>query len=133
MAEREGRALITFVAVRWFGPVPYPVAWRAICWSDPSDPADLQLRFRHVRGLTRGMQVTWHIRRERRAPGGSRVTIEHDFSRTLPGGLPLPPDLLPRLVDRWFTRPVASRTLATFATLAEAGEAARQRQREGAA
>jgi hypothetical protein len=26
----------------------------------------------------------------------------------------------PRLVDRWFTRPIAGRTLATFRTLAEA-------------
>jgi hypothetical protein len=43
--------------------------------------------------------------------------IEHDFARSLP----LVGDrLLPWIVDRWFTRPIASRTLATFKTLAEA-------------
>jgi hypothetical protein len=72
------------------------------------------LYFRHVRGVTRGMRVTWRITG---TPTGARVVIEHDFRRSLPL---LGDSLLPRLVDRWFTRPIATRTLRTFRDLAEA-------------
>ena len=60
--RRDGRILAQMVADRRFGPITVPVTWRAICWSEPDDHTDLRLRFRHVRGVTRGMEVTWHIR-----------------------------------------------------------------------
>jgi ribosome-associated toxin RatA of RatAB toxin-antitoxin module len=101
-------------AVRAIGPLAVPVGWRSEHWSDDSDPSDLQLRFVHVAGATRGMDVTWHIRP---ASGGSRVTIEHDFRRHLPV---LGDDIFPWVVDRFFVRPIAGRTLATFKQLAEA-------------
>ncbi|HVM31053.1 MAG TPA: hypothetical protein VM305_09855 [Candidatus Limnocylindrales bacterium] len=92
-----------------------PVSWLAEHWSDDSDPTDLRLHFHHVGGVTRGMDVAWHIR-----PDGynASVTIEHDFRRPLPV---LGADLIPALVDRWFIRPIAGRTLATFKELAESG------------
>ncbi|MDP8905610.1 MAG: SRPBCC family protein [Chloroflexota bacterium] len=114
-SRNQRRVLAEMVAVRQFGPAPLPVAWRAEQWSDESDPADLRLHFRHVRGVTRGMAVTWHIRPRE---GGARVTIEHDFSRRLPL---VGSELLPRLVDRFFVRPIAGRTLRTFKRLAEQG------------
>ena len=113
-ARRGDRLLARMTAVRRFGPVPVPVSWRAEQWSESSDPGDLRLRFRHVRGVTRGMEVTWHIRRQSQ---GCRVTIEHEFRRPLPL---LGPDVLPGLVDRFFVRPIATRTLRTFKALAEA-------------
>jgi hypothetical protein len=66
------------------------------------------------------MDVTWTI-----APTatGSRVDIHHDFRRTLPIpviGPVLGDAAFPAFVDRWFTRPIAGRTLATFKALAEA-------------
>jgi aromatase len=114
--SRNGdRVVAQMVATRHFGPLPVPVTWRAEQWSDDSDPADLRLHFRHVRGVTRGMDVTWHIRPEN---GGARVTIEHDFQRSLPL---LGPEILPAFVNRFFIRPIAGRTLATFKALAEGG------------
>ena len=115
----DARTTAQMVAVRPIGRSArrgIPVTWRAETWSDASDAADLQLRFRHIRGVTRGMEVTWHIRA--RADGAhSHVTIEHDFRRRLP----LVGDrLLPWLVDRFFTRPIAGRTLRRFKALAEA-------------
>lgn len=107
------RVLARMVAVRAFGPLPFPVSWRAEQWAESTDPADLRLRFRHVRGVTRGMEVTWHIRPD---GTGCSVTIEHDFRRPLPL---LGTEFLPRLIDRWFIRPVAGRTLRTFKALAE--------------
>lgn len=95
------------------GRIGLPVAWRARQWADDSDPDDLRLRFQHVAGATRGMDVTWHIRPTAR---GARVSIEHDFSRRLPV---LGDRLFPLLVDRLFVRPIAGRTLATFKSLAE--------------
>jgi ribosome-associated toxin RatA of RatAB toxin-antitoxin module len=112
-ARRGERVLAQMVALRPVGPFGVPVTWRAEQWAEPDDPTDLRLRFRHVRGVTRGMHVTWHIVP---AGDGSRVTIEHDFRRPLPlvGG-----EFLPGLVDRFFTRPIATRTLQTFKALAE--------------
>jgi ribosome-associated toxin RatA of RatAB toxin-antitoxin module len=83
-----------------------PVTWRARAWNDP---ATLRLRFVHVAGATRGMDVTWRIEP---AAGGSRVSIEHDFRPRIA--------VFAAVVDRAFTRPIAGRTLATFKALAEA-------------
>ena len=83
-----------------------PVAWRSRTWSEP---ATRRLRFAHVAGATRGMDVTWRIEP---TAGGCRVDIEHEFAPRLPA--------FAAIVDRWFTRPIAGRTLATFKALAEA-------------
>ena len=103
-------------AVRRFGPLDVPVSWTAEQCSDPSDELDLQLRFHHVRGPTRDMHVTWHIRPRDGRPDRAHVTIEHVFSRALPL---LGPDAVPKIIDRLFVRPIAGRTLATFKSLAE--------------
>jgi ribosome-associated toxin RatA of RatAB toxin-antitoxin module len=83
-----------------------PVAWRARTWNEPMTR---RLRFVHVAGPTRGMDVTWRIEP---GPAGTRVSIEHDFRPRLPG--------FAAFVDRVFTGPIAGRTLATFKALAEA-------------
>lgn len=83
-----------------------PVAWRARTWNEP---ATLRLRFVHVAGATKGMDVTWRIDA---VGGGSRISIDHDFRPRVP--------LFAGFVDRAFTRPIAGRTLATFKALAEA-------------
>jgi ribosome-associated toxin RatA of RatAB toxin-antitoxin module len=93
--------------IRLFG-YGLPVTWRARTWSDD---AALQLRFVHQGGATNGMDVTWRI--EPTTPG-CRVTIEHEFRPRLPGWS--------SLVDRLFTRPIATHTLATFKAVAEAVE-----------
>ncbi len=111
--EVDGHRMARMVARRWFGPLPIPVTWRAEQWADASDPSELRLHFRHVRGVTRGMRVTWRITA---TPTGARVVIEHDFRRSLPL---LGNEFLPHVIDRWFTRPIAARTLRTFRGLAE--------------
>jgi ribosome-associated toxin RatA of RatAB toxin-antitoxin module len=83
-----------------------PVAWRSRAWSEPES---LRLRFVHRGGATNGMDVTWRIEP---APGGARVSIDHDFRpRVRPWAW---------LVDRAFTKPIATRTLGTFKAIAEA-------------
>ncbi len=105
----DGSRVVSFVARRPFIAilgVGLPVAWRARTWNEPDA---LRLRFVHVAGATRGMDVTWRIEA---TPAGCRVSIDHDFRPWLPG--------FAAFVDRWFTRPIAGRTLATFKALAEA-------------
>ncbi len=107
----EGRLVADFVARRPLVAVlglGLPVTWRSRTWHDRGAR---RLHFAHVAGATKGMDVTWRIE-----PGpvglGCRVTIEHDFRPRLPG--------FAAFVDRFFTRPIAGRTLATFKALAEA-------------
>lgn len=112
--EPDGRLVCSFVAVRAWLPLVglgIPVAWRSRTWSNEDART---LRFVHLAGATKGMDVTWRI--EACGPG-CRVTIVHDFERALPL---LGAERFPRLVDRLFTRPIAGRTLATFKAIAEA-------------
>ena len=109
--ERDGAGGVVaeMVARRPLVPIlglSVPVAWRARTWSDPST---LRLRFVHRGGATNGMDVTWRI--EPRG-SGARVEIDHDFR----------PRIGPwaAFIDTAFTRPIASRTLATFKAIAEA-------------
>jgi ribosome-associated toxin RatA of RatAB toxin-antitoxin module len=115
--SRDGEHIVARMSAQRPGRLALPVSWRAEHWPDGSDPTDLQLHFRHVGGATRGMQVVWHIRPR---PGGASVRIEHHFERRLPI---LGPDFIPALIDRWFVRPIARRTLASFKALAEGGQA----------
>ena len=115
----DGSLVVDFVARRALVPVlglGLPVAWRSRTWNEP---ATRRLRFVHVAGATRGMDVTWHI--EPRTDDGSttRVVIEHEFRPRLPG--------FAAFVDRFFTRPIAGRTLATFKALAEAVQSGQAR------
>jgi hypothetical protein len=55
------------------------------------------------------MDVTWRIEP---TDTGSRVSIDHRFEPRMPGWA--------WFVDRAFTRPIATRTLATFKAIAEA-------------
>jgi ribosome-associated toxin RatA of RatAB toxin-antitoxin module len=107
----DGSLVVDFVArrplIRMLG-LGLPVAWRSRTWSEPET---LRLRFVHVAGATRGMDVTWRIEP---TAAGCRVSIDHDFRPSLPG--------FAAFVDRWFTRAIAGRTLATVKALAEALE-----------
>jgi hypothetical protein len=109
----DGHLLVDFIARRplvgLLG-LGLPVTWRAQTWSEP---ATRRLRFLHVAGATSGMDVTWRIEP---GPGGrgARVAIEHDFRPAIP--------FFAAFVDRFFTRPIAGRTLGTFRAIAEALE-----------
>jgi len=107
--DADGALICDFVARRvivpWLG-AGIPVAWRSRTWHEP---ATRRLRFHHVAGATKGMDVTWTIEP---SAAGTRVEIEHDFRPRVPA--------FAAFVDRAFTRPIAGRTLATFRALAEA-------------
>lgn len=110
--DPDGSLVCDFVARRPFVPVlglSLPVAWRS---RTSHDPATRRLRFVHTGGATRGMAVTWTIEALEGDPDRTRVEIAHDFRPRAPG--------FAAFVDRFFTRPIAGRTLATFKSIAEA-------------
>ncbi len=107
-SDADGALVVDFIALRplvgLLG-LGLPVAWRARTWSELDAR---QLRFVHLAGATRGMDVTWRIEA---VGAGTRVSIDHLFRPRLPG--------FATFIDRGFTRPIARRTLATFKALAE--------------
>jgi ribosome-associated toxin RatA of RatAB toxin-antitoxin module len=87
-----------------------PVRWTAV---QQIYPAQRRITFRHVGGMTRGMDVAWTLTPE---PDGVLVQIWHAFSP----GWPLVPDrLLSLVVGRFFVENIARKTLGRIRALAE--------------
>ncbi len=66
--------LVEMAAWRPFGPLKYPTWWVSEMWIDHAAPA---VHYRHVRGITTGMDVVWQM-----VPTaeGTEVTIVHQWS-----------------------------------------------------
>lgn len=91
----------------------FPVKWVSI---QEVDPVRRSIRYRHVRGVTRGMQVEWIID----AIGDlTRVRIVHDFDPPWPR--PLGPFIAHYVVGVLFVHNVAAKTLRRLKALAESG------------
>jgi len=106
----EGR-IVEMVALR--GGVPVPVRWRALQWLQAEQPP-YRVRYRHIGGVTRGMEVEWRIEPSAR---GTDVTILHDFAPIWPW----PGALIARyVVCEFFVHAIADRTLAGIKAAAEA-------------
>lgn len=89
-----------------------PVRWRAR-QDVERDGATPVIRFHHIGGVTKGMDVAWTF-----APGpdGVAVTIDHDFTPPWPvvGGL-----VADRVIGPHFVEAIAGRTLATIKGIVE--------------
>ena len=77
------------------------------------DHEALTIRFRHVRGITRGMEVLWSFAPER---NGTLARVDHelDFRVPLLGGW-----LGRRIIAREFIEPIVKKTLTCVRELAE--------------
>lgn len=110
--ERSDRCLVEMAAWRPFGPLRWPTWWLSEMRVDPDRR---EVRYRHVDGVTTGMEVLWSVVAE---GSGSRATILHEWS-----GPRWP--LVGARAAQWVIGPVfvhgiASRTLAGIARAAEA-------------
>lgn len=104
-----GKGLVEMAARRHFGPLPWPVWWVSEMWIDEQAPA---VHYRHVDGITTGMDVVWTF--EPQADGGTLVRIVHEWEAG--PAWPLPAGIR-RLIGNAVIGPVfihhvASRTLA---------------------
>jgi hypothetical protein len=108
MLERRTQGgIVEMAAWRPFGVLKYPTWWVSEMWVDRTRPA---VHYRHIRGITTGMDVVWQFTE---APGGTDVTLVHEWS-----GPSWP--LIGRAAAAWVIGPVfihgiASRTLAGIA------------------
>jgi hypothetical protein len=114
--ERRGDGgLVEMAAWRPFGPLNYPTWWVSEMWVDRALPA---VRYRHVRGITTGMDVVWRMEP---AEGGTDVTIVHDWTGPrwpLIGG-----PAATWVIGPVFIHGIASLTLAGIRRAVEAGAA----------
>jgi uncharacterized membrane protein len=108
MLERRGTGgLVEMAAWRPFGRLKYPTWWVSEMWIDQEAPA---VHYRHVRGITTGMDVVWQLRSSTEA---TEVTIVHEWS-----GPPWPligPAAATWVIGPVFIQGIASRTLAGIA------------------
>ncbi len=110
----DGGGVVTMEAVRPFGTFHWPTWWTSEMQVSPGSDAPRWIRFRHIRGVTRGMEVLWSFRE---MGGGTTVTILHMWN-----GPPWPAigKLAARVViGPVFVHGIASRTLAGLARVAE--------------
>jgi uncharacterized membrane protein len=109
--RRNDGGTVEMAASRPFGVFRYPTWWVSEMIADRRAQ---EIRYRHIRGITRRMDVVWHLMEE---PGGVAVTIVHAW-----GGpaWPLIGPLAARLViGPLFIHGIASRTLAGIKREAE--------------
>jgi hypothetical protein len=109
----DGGGLVEMAAWRPFGPVRWPTRWTSEMSVSESAPS---VRFRHVAGITTGMDVEWSFAREGDA---TRVRIMHLWNGPpvpLVGGV-----AAKTVIGPVFVHGIASRTLAGLAAVAERG------------
>ena len=107
----DAGGLVEMSADRPFGPVGWPTWWLSEMSVDEGAPA---IRFRHVGGITKGMEVEWSFRT---VPEGTHVSVLHVWD-----GPPLPFIGIPAatvVIGPVFIHGIASRTLAGLARAAE--------------
>lgn len=116
LKPRQGHpTLVEMAAWRPFGPFNWPTWWTSEMWVDRSTP---MVRYRHVRGVTTGMDVEWQFSSDRE---GTVVTIVHEWT-----GPAWP--VIGRAAAEWVIGPVfvhgiASRTLRGIAQIVERPDA----------
>jgi hypothetical protein len=104
LETRGESSLVEMAAWRPFGRIKYPTWWVSEMWLDRAAPA---VHYRHVRGITAGMDVVWQMEA---SDDGTDVTIIHEWS-----GPAWP--LIGQVAASWvigpiFVHGIASRTLA---------------------
>lgn len=107
----DGGGIVEMSADRPFGPVGWPTWWLSEMSIDEGAPS---IRFRHIEGITKGMDVEWSFRA---VPEGTHVRIVHAWD-----GPPVPFVGIPAatlVIGPVFIHGIASRTLAGLARVAE--------------
>jgi hypothetical protein len=109
-----GDGVVEMAAWRPFGgPLRWPTWWSSRMWIDPTRH---EIRYRHMAGITRGMDVLWTVAS---SPGGTTITIVHEWGGPrwpLIGGL-----AASLVIGPVFIHGIASRTLDGVARAAMAG------------
>jgi|SRR5438094_5068964 len=107
-----GRRTVEMAARRdVVGRLGFPLHWVAV---ETALSAERRIDFTHVRGVTRGMRVTWTIAQDS-ATSTVVVQIRHVFNPAWP----VPDSIVNHIVGEYFVNGVARRTLRLIGELAE--------------
>ncbi len=87
-----------------------PVRWTSLLLPLPREN---RIRFRHIRGVTKGMEVEWRLEK---TGGGTRVVIEHELRLGWP---PVIRSVGEFIIGRFFIHNIAGKTLRRIKQLAE--------------
>jgi len=112
--ERRGAGgLVEMAAYRPFGPLGpgWPTWWMSEMWVDEDAP---RIRYRHVRGITTGMDVVWEF-----APRADAVEVTITHRWTGPRWPLIGPLAAGAVIGPVFIHGIASRTLAGIGRRAE--------------
>ncbi len=111
----DGGGLVEMSANRPFGVTNWPTFWTSLMSVAGPDSAVLPvIRFRHIRGVTAGMEVEWSFVED---AAGTHVRITHVWNGP---PWPLIGDIAARgVIGPLFVHGIASRTLAGLARAAE--------------
>jgi ribosome-associated toxin RatA of RatAB toxin-antitoxin module len=117
----DGGGLVEMSANRPFGVANWPTWWLSEMSVDHATP---EVRYRHVDGVTRGMDVSWTFEPARGSDGGrdagrTHVRIVHVWDG--PDWPVIGPAAALGVIGPVFVHGIASRTLAGLARAAEAG------------
>ena len=113
----DGGGIVEMAADRPFGPLRWPTWWKSEMSVDSTAPA---VRFRHIGGITTGMDVEWTFTE---TPLGTQVRIVHLWDGP---SWPLVRTIAARrIIGPVFVHGIASRTLAGLAHVAERERAER--------
>ncbi|HEX5577954.1 MAG TPA: SRPBCC family protein [Gemmatimonadaceae bacterium] len=108
---KDGGGIVEMAADRPFGPVSWPTWWLSEMSVDEGAPS---IRFRHIGGITRGMDVEWTFTA---SSGGTFVRIVHVWDGPEIPIIGIPVATL--VIGPVFIHGIASRTLAGLAAVAE--------------
>jgi len=118
LKRRDGGGTVEMAAWRPFGVIRYPAWWVS---QMTVDAGAREIRYRHVWGITRGMDVCWRLVAQ---PHGVDVTIEHEWAGP---GWPIVGPLAARFViGPVFIHGIAKRTLAGIKRVIEGEGGARR-------
>lgn len=109
--KRPDGGRVEMAAFRPFGPFGWPTWWLSEMRIEPEAP---RIRYRHIRGITSGMDVAWEFLP---ANGVVDVTVTHWWSG--PGWPLIGHFAANAVIGPLFVRGIASRTLAGVAREAE--------------
>jgi aromatase len=102
----EARNVVVMAAIR----CGIPISWTS---EQIIDREKLEVRFHHLKALTRGMQVVWTFTE---TPDGVRVEILHNLDFRIPALAPI----AEKIIGNFFIQPVATRTLRCMKEYLEA-------------
>jgi ribosome-associated toxin RatA of RatAB toxin-antitoxin module len=114
LERRPGGGVVEMAAWRPFGPVGYPTWWVSEMRLDQATPA---VHYRHIGGITTGMDVVWQFVA---GAGGTEVSIVHEWSGPAWPLISKPAAEL--VIGPVFVHGIASRTLAGIKRHVEAGD-----------